>query len=379
MLSNRNAVCNTSVKWECYPEFLPMWIAESDLGTSAKVENAILESVLRGEFGYAPRKAFNDLYLAFAEWFDERYGFPISSDSYYTVPDVMSAYEITLKILNPGDRVVVPTPAYYPFLKIPARNSIEVSELPMLDVGGRWLIDLEMLEYFFRFKRAKLLVLCDPHNPTGSVMRHDELEKIFDIVSRYGGIVFNDLVHAPISNVQIVPYASLDRLAFENSVTAFSISKGWNVSGLKCAQVFSNVPSFHGIMGEIKHRVENGASRQGIAASIAGYQDNSGWIDTFNTKINNNRDIILASFEELQDTVFKTLSASKATYFAWLDFSGLSINPYEELLNYQLKTTAGFEMGSEYFSYVRVNLAALDSILKDGIFILGEYLKSLVK
>ena len=228
-----------SVKWSMFPDTIGAWVAEMDFGLAPAISDAIKSAVDRGVTGYLPTQLAADLSEATAAWYSESYGWRVPAERVHHVPDVIAAFEVTIeKFTEPGSAVIVPTPAYMPFLTVPQMHGRRVIEVPSIERDGRYVMDLDGIAAAFD-DGGGLVVLCNPHNPLGTVVRPDELRALADVVASRNGRVFSDEIHAPIvyGPATHIPYASVSEAAASHTITAASASKAWNLAGLKCAQV----------------------------------------------------------------------------------------------------------------------------------------------
>lgn len=233
---------STSRKWSLYPGTIGAWVAEMDFGTSPEVAEALTRSVSDGVFGYLSPSLAGELGEATAGWMQRAYDWQIDPARVHPVSDVVTALSVAVRTFSePDTPVIVPTPAYMPFLSsLPAIGRRVIQVPGIVDETGRWSHDLDAIDAAFA-AGAGTLVLCNPHNPTGSVAPRSELESIAQIVDKHGGRVFADEIHAPLvfSGHRHIPYASVSDAAAAHSVTGTSVSKGWNVPGVKAAQLIS--------------------------------------------------------------------------------------------------------------------------------------------
>ena len=176
------------------------------------------------------------------------------------VPDVLEAFEVFLReIVRAGNSIVVPTPAYMPFLSVPRLYGVEVLEIPMLCAGasessGRndeWLFDFDAIEQAFA-NGCHAFVLCNPHNPIGKVLTREEMLRLSDLAAKYNVRIFSDEIHAPFvyQGHTHVPFASINRQTAMQAFTSTSASKSFNIPGTKCAQVDSHQSGRSGTMDE---------------------------------------------------------------------------------------------------------------------------------
>lgn len=307
-------------KWTTFPDCIGAFIAEMDFGTAPSVIQAMRETVDNGFFGYLPDALEQGLATACADWYRDHTDWVVPSDRVHSMPDVLKGLEITLKHYAPrGGKVIVPTPAYMPFLFVPAKHHREVVQVPMLQIDGRWEYDLDAIDAAFA-DGGEVLVLCNPFNPIGRVMTRDELLKISEIVDRHGGRVFSDEIHAPIiySEHRHIPYASISETAAEHTITAMAASKAWNLAGLKCAQiVLSNDADVETWAAEGSWTA-HGASTLGVIASIAAYNSGQEWLQGVIDYLDGNRRFLADAVRDLLPGV--SYAMPEGTYLAWLDF-----------------------------------------------------------
>jgi cystathionine beta-lyase len=264
-------------KWNQYPGCIGAFIAEMDFGTAPQVIDAVRAVVDLGYFGYLPDSLEVDLAEAVAGWYRTRTGWEISASQVHSMPDVLKGLEIAIRMYAPKEgKIIIPTPAYMPFLMIPERLGRGQIEVPMGRVNGRWEYDLDAIDAAFK-AGGEVLILCNPHNPIGRVLERDEMVAISEIVERHGGRVFADEIHAPITYPGhiLVPYASVSEAAAGHTVTAVSASKAWNLPGLKCANLVLSNDADIEIWNADGGWSAHGASSLGVVASVAA---RSGWM-----------------------------------------------------------------------------------------------------
>lgn len=314
-----------SLKWTAFGGgVIGAFVAEMDVGTAHAVTQALREAVGRGEFGYLPPRRIDALRHACARWQKERYGWAVAPERVFPVSGVLAALEVTMRHFSRPDRpVIVPTPAYPPFLTLPAQHGRKVIQVPMVRDGGRYTLDLDGIDRAYR-AGADLLVLCNPANPVGRVFDVDDLTAVTEVVDRHGGHVFADEIHAPLTYQprRHTPYAATSPTAAGHAVTAVSASKAWNLSGLACAQVITPLED-----GFAWQRVAGSppttASTLGAIASTAAYRAGGAWLDDLLAYLDRNRralaDLLTTHLPEVE------YEPPEGTYLAWLDCRRLGI------------------------------------------------------
>lgn len=313
-----------SMKWTRMPGHLAAFVAEMDFGTAPAVTRSLQHSVDDALWGYLPPAVTRDMSEATAEFVRSRYSWEVPSSRIYPTADVLSAYEVVLeRFTKPGSPVILPTPAYMPFLTLTPLRGREIIQVPMIEgEGGRLEMDLEGIAAAFD-KGAHLFILCNPHNPLGRVYTESELLALSDVVEDKGGVVFSDEIHAPITfgDHTHIPYASLSEATAAHTLTATSASKAWNIPGLKCAQLIVSNDEHQVAMKDIAFIVSHGAATPGVAANTAAYREGGEWLDDVLAYIDSNRSLL----SELLATHLPevTYREPEGTYIAWLDVRGL--------------------------------------------------------
>lgn len=320
------------LKWSLFPDALGAFVAEADFGTAPAVTAALHEAVARADFGYLAPAHTADLADATARWHDERYGWSVDPARVHPIADVMRGLEIAIEHFSrPGSAVVLPTPAYMPFLEAPGLAGREVVQVPFVEHGGpapasdRPAFDLDALDAAFA-AGAGLLVLVNPHNPTGRVFSREELVAVSEVVERHGGRVFSDEIHAPLvySEATHVPYASVSEAAAAHTVTATSASKAFNLPGLKCAQFILSNDADARAFRRIERTATHGASTLGVVASIAAYRDGAPWLAGLLDYLDGNRRLVAEHVAQRMPGVGHR--PPEGTYFAWLDCRVLDLD-----------------------------------------------------
>jgi cystathionine beta-lyase len=319
-----------TMKWSRYPpDVLPAWVAETDFALAPVVREAIRGLLDSHDLGYSESAGLAE---AFAGWAARYQGWQPDPALACPVGDVIAGVEAALRVLTePGDGVVLLTPAYPPFFTLLKQLGRAVVPWPLREGSQGWTLDLARLDDALR-AGARGMLLCHPHNPTGRVLTLDELIAVSEIVDKRGAQVISDEVHAPLlaTDLSFTPYAASGPRAAAHSVTVTSISKGWNVPGLKCALLLAQ-PATAQVTASVPQYERLRASTPGVAASIAAWTDDRGWIDELRAHLD-------ATRAELADWVGRTRGVraypGQAGYLAWLDLrnTGLGEDPARVLL-----------------------------------------------
>jgi len=313
-----------TMKWTRMPGHLAAFVAEMDFGTAPAVTQALRDSTDKSLWGYLPPAVAKEMSDATSEFLARRYGWEVPSTRIYPTADVLSAYDFVMeRFTKPGTPVILPTPAYMPFLTLTPMRGREIIQVPMIEGdGGLWEMDLEGITTAFD-KGAHLLILCNPHNPLGRVYSRAELLALADVVEAESGMVFSDEIHAPITfgEHSHIPYASLTETTAAHTLTATSASKAWNIPGLKCAQLIVSNDEHQRSIKDIAFLVSHGAATPGVAANTAAYREGGAWLEDVLGYIDINRSLLRDLLaQHLPEFTYREPEGS---YIAWLDARGL--------------------------------------------------------
>jgi cysteine-S-conjugate beta-lyase len=315
-----------SVKWTAPgPDGFGAAVAEMDFGAAPPILDALARLSADANFGYLPPHLAAELAAACAEFEQRHYGWAVDPALIHPVPDVIRALEIAIsQYSRPGSPVILPTPAYMPFLAVPGTLGREIIQVRMRDDAGLRTLDLDAISDAFR-AGGHLLIFCNPYNPLGRVFSREEILQLTGVVERHGGRVFADEIHAPLvyPGLRHIPYASTSEAAASHTLTATSASKAWNLPGLKCAQVIlSNEPDRQR-WEQMEFFATRGASNPGVVANVAAYRHGQPWLDEVVAYLDDSRRL-------LADLLARHLPQVRyrppdGTYLAWLDCAGLDL------------------------------------------------------
>jgi cystathionine beta-lyase len=315
-----------SFKWTAPgPDGFGAAVAEMDFGAAPPILDALAALSADANFGYLPPGLADELAVACAEFERRRYGWDVDPALVHPVPDVIKVLELAITHFSrPGSPVILPTPAYMPFLSVPPFLGREVIQVQMRGEAGLPTLDLDAIGDAFR-AGGHLLIFCNPHNPLGRVYRREEMTQLTEVVDRHGGRVFADEIHAPLvyPGMRHVPYASTSPAAAAHTLTAVSASKAWNLPGLKCGQVIlSNEPDQQRWQ-ELGMFASHGASNPGVVANIAAYRHGEAWLGEALAYLDDSRHLLGKLLGRLAPQV--RYRPPDGTYLAWLDCTALDL------------------------------------------------------
>lgn len=360
-----------SYKWDSDPDadVLPLWVADMDFPTAPCIVEALQKRVAEGVFGYV--KVSESYYEALAGWFADRHGWVIDPEMViYTSGVVPAISAIVMMLTQPGNGVILQTPAYNCFFSSIRNNGCVAVENTLLRretaEGLSFEIDFDLLERQASDPANVLLLLCNPHNPTGRVWTRPELEKVRDICRCHGVRVVSDEIHCELVHpgFRYIPYATVD----DGAVVCCSPSKAFNIAGLQIANIVA--PD-----GAMRARIDRGININevcdvnpfGVIALREAYTHGAEWLDALNKYLYSNylflREYLAERMPQLK------VCNSESTYLAWIDITplGLSSEEVEEHARRQGRVwvNAGDMYGGS--GYVRINYACPRVRLEEGL------------
>ena len=354
-----------SYKWARFPDdVLPAWVAEMDFPLATPVRQALSEALDLGDCGYSyPKKiGFGEAFAGFAR---ARLGWHLNSDWVLPAISVFNAISATLSLITkPGDTVIVTPPFYVPFYTLIHELRCQVAEAPLLD--GK--LDPAAIDRRFA-EGATTLVLCSPHNPSGSVPERAELAAIADSAARHHAWVLVDEVHAPLvlPGSHHIPFLSLPEAATERSVAFSSASKAFNIAGLKCALVIAASERLFALLQRLPTRITD-CGHFGAIASVAAFREGGGWLDDVIAVLDHNRRLVSDLLNEsLPDIGY---CEPQAGYLAWLNLRSINTgcDPSATILDRgRLAVTSGLDFGSPGGGFVRLNFGTTPHLVEQAI------------
>lgn len=330
-----------SYKWDTPEEenVLPMWVADMDFRTAPAIIDALQKRVAHGIFGYT--KVPEAYYDAVVRWFDDRHRWQVDSRWIIYTSGVVPALSAIIKALAmPGDKVIVQTPAY--------------------------------LERKASDPKAKILLLCNPHNPVGRVWTLEELQHIGDICLRNEVFVVADEIHCELTyeGYDYTPFASLSERFLQNSVTCVSPSKAFNLAGLQIANIIAADE-------EVRRRIDRAININevcdvnpfGVIATMAAYNEGGEWLDALRKYLRGNYEYLRCFFKERLPQY--PVLPLEGTYLVWIDCRASGISSDVVVLRLQeqqhLMVNSGTMYGPGGEGFIRLNIACPRALLADGL------------
>lgn len=365
-----------SYKWDSAPEtdIIPLWVADMDFETFPAITEALQRRVAHGIFGYT--RVPEAYYEAVCNWFGKHHGWHINREDIIYTSGVVPAVSAVIKALTlPGDQVIVQGPVYNCFFSSIRNNGCETVSNSLIynKEELRYEIDFDDLERKLAHERARLMLICNPHNPGGRVWTRDELTRVAELCHKYGVRVVSDEIHCELTlyDNEYVPFSSLPDELSHGSITCCSPSKAFNTAGLQIANIVCRD-------AEVRNRIDRAININevcdvnpfGVIALQAAYSDEGyEWLTQLRAYISSNYDLLRERFaRELPKCKVMRM---EGTYLAWIDCSELHISSdeIEEMLMHENKVwvNAGSMYGTEGAAFIRINMACTSELLNEGI------------
>ncbi|MEV0229763.1 aminotransferase class I/II-fold pyridoxal phosphate-dependent enzyme [Nonomuraea sp. NPDC050786] len=344
------------IKWaEVEPGVIPAWVADMDLSTAPEVIEALRQRA-SGDLGYPTwldQPTAGPLAEAFAERMTNRYGWAADPSLVRSFSDVNQALQVFLQIwTQPGDGVALHTPAYHPFL-----TTLDVMERPLRPIqfepdGESWRFEVPDLS------GCRVLLLVNPHNPTGRVFTREELTALAEQVERHDLLVLSDEIHADLTYEphRHIPFATI---LPERTVTLTSATKAFNLGGIRCSIAHVGHAGARKALEAQPPFVYGSANLFGVEATVAAWRHGDAWLESTRALLDRNRRTIAS---RLPSSVGYRLP--EATYLAWLHVGrpGMA-EVYEREAKVRLNDGSIFGPGGE--EHVRLNFATTEPILSE--------------
>lgn len=369
-----------SIKYKPHPRYpnvqdiIPMWIADMDFKTAPEITDALQSASKYGIFGYTE---FDDEYFdLLIAWNKKRFGFDIRQEWVVPCAGVMFGIAAAIRALTgKNDSVLILQPVYYPFANVIKDNNrrLVVSELKY--DGIRYFIDFNDLENKIIEDNVKLLLFCSPHNPVGRVWDEEELNRVTEICIRNNVIIISDEIHSDLVYKKHFRTASLSKEAADVTVSAVSVTKTFNLAGIKGADlIIANADIRNKIKKEILSVYSGGPSIMSVVAAKAAYRYGEAWLEELLQYLKSNADYVIESFA---NTKIKPI-VPEGTYLLWLDCRELGLCSHD-LEKFFIQDCGvwmnnGFIFGKGGNGFMRMNIACPKSILEKAISQIKKHL-----
>jgi putative C-S lyase len=349
-----------STRWERYAgrDVIPLWVADSDFRAPPAVLAALAARVEHGVFGYTTPPAA--LLQAIVERMQQRYDWRIEPAWIVFLPGVVPGLHLAARKLVPaGGHILAPTPVYQHLTRAAELAPRAHTGIPLVLQEGRWVFDLDFLGRSIS-KSTKLLFLCNPQNPGGTVFRREELERLAGVTRDL--IMVSDEIHCDLvldAGRRHVPIASLAPEVSRRTVTLMSASKTFNFPASGCAwAIIEDEALRRAFAADVNAHVLHSPPVFGFEATLAAFRHGDPWLEAQLEYLRGNRDLV-------EHAIGLPMAHVEATYLAWIDCSTLNVNAYDLFLQNGVALSPGTQFGAPQF--VRLNFATQRARLAEAL------------
>ena len=350
-------------------DLLPMWVADMDFKTPDFILDAIRKRCDHEVLGYT--FAPDSYKMAVLNWFQRRYGIATKWNKMHFIPGIVQGIAFVLQTFTqPGDKVLITTPVYPPFINVPHRTGRVFVSSPLKTENGRFTFDFEDLER--KAEGCKVMILSNPHNPGGTVWTKDELTQVADICLRKQVLVISDEIHADLTYPEFhhTSFTKVSEAAEHNSITFFAPSKTFNMAGLASSVCY--VPDKEirkTFFGFLDHNELSLGNIFGYYAAEAAFAHGEEWLQQLLAYLRGNIDAAEQYLKEHCPEI--TFMRPEASFLLWMDFRAWNL-PQKELVHkliYDAKIglNNGTDFGAEGEGFMRMNIGTNRETVLEGL------------
>ncbi|MFW9881072.1 MAG: MalY/PatB family protein, partial [Candidatus Thorarchaeota archaeon] len=367
------------------PDLLPLWVADMDFKVPQPIIEKLVKTAEYGIYGYStiPPSFFE----AVLSWFKRRYGWDIDKKWLSLTPGVIPALDVAVNAFcNPGDKVIVHNPVYYPFYRVIENNGRRILLNPLEFANNHYTMDFEDLEEKVKDPRTKMIILCNPHNPIGRVWRREELKQLGEICIKNEILVVSDEIHCDLifPGYKHTNFATINEEFAQNSITCTSTSKTFNLAGLRISNiVIPNEKIRQTYVNTQANLGVGGPNLFAVAAMETAYKHETceKWLDALLLYLKESLDFLKDYIKENLPQI--KVIETEGTYLVWLDFRelGLESKELEKLMRGKAKLALdeGYIFGQGGEGFERINIACPKSILEQALNQIKEAVSNMEK
>ena len=309
-------------------DLISLWVADMDFKTGDFITDALIKRCRNGILGYtAPSEGY---YSSIIRWVEERYGWRIQKEWISYIPGILKGIAFCIQCFTkPHDKIIIQPPVFHPFRLIPAMNHRQIVNNPLLEENGKYRMDLAGLRKLID-KDCKMLILSNPHNPSGTTWDKETLEELANICYRKYVLVVSDEVFSDFTlfGSKHIPFASVSPKAALNSITFMSPSKTFNISGVVTAHSIIPDQEINKSYYDFLHASElEKGSIFAYTATQTAYEKGSNWMSQMLKYVENNVKFVDKYLKENIPQIKVVIPDS--SFFIWLDCRELGLKQYE--------------------------------------------------
>lgn len=355
-----------SVKWNKYRDndVIPLWVADTDFKSPPAVIDALQQRVAEGVFGYGfPPKALIEQIVVRMR---AKYDWNIRPEWIVWLPGLVSGLNLAVRAFTTLQQTsILPSPIYPPFMQAAKSEGRRYLSALSHQQNNRWITDYSRLDNRLDGSE-KLLMLCNPYNPGGTVYRQEELLAQLDFASRHDLIVCSDEIHCDLllePGLRHIPFASLNEEAANRSVTLMSPSKTFNLAGLGASMAIIPNPELRKQFANTAQGIVPHVNILAYVAATAAYSEGESWLAAQLNYLRGNRDVV---FKRINAMPGMKMLPVEGTYLAWIDATEAQLpSAYRFFLKAGVALTDGHDFGNPGF--VRINMGCQRTLLEKAL------------
>ncbi len=338
---------------------LAMWVADMDFRPPQVILDCLTELSDHGIYGY-----FGDdsKYKAAIQWWMEtRHGWTIQPSWIFSTHGLVNGTAMCVDAFTqPGDGVILFTPVYHAFARVLESAVRDIVECQLVQENGRYTMDFDAYDAQMTGKE-KMIILCSPHNPGGTVWTREELQGVADFAKRHDLILVSDEIHHDLvmPGHTHIPMANIDPSITDRLVMMTATTKTFNIAGSHNGNVIIEDPDLRARFAGRMAALGLSPNSFGLFMSTAAYSPaGAAWVDELVTYLDGNRRLFDAAVNAIPGLQSMPL---EATYLAWVDFTdtGMARDEFTDRVqkDARIAPNHGPTFGTGGDSFLRFNIA----------------------
>ena len=354
-------------------DLLPLWIADMDFAVCPEITEALVRRLADHPiYGYTC--TYDAYWQSIIDWQRHRNNFCFTQDEVTFVAGIVTGFGLAVNFFTqPGDKIVIQQPVYYPFKDVIAGNGRVMIDNPLLpEQDGLYRMDLEGLESIFEHERPRMMVVCNPHNPAGIAWTPDVLREVARMAHKHGVIIFSDEIFGDLMlyGHKHTPMATVSDEAAAVTVTCGAPSKTFNIAGLKSSWCVVKNPALREpFFRWIETNELCNANMVSIIATEAAYRHGEQWLEECLHYIEGNVDLVIDYCRKHLPGIVPV--KPQAGFLLWLDCTGLGLD-HDQVVDLfrnraRLAMNEGSMFGPAGRCHMRFNMGSPRSVIEQAM------------
>lgn len=381
-----NRIGTESFKWDYEGEdgkYIPLGVADTDFKVPQEAIDAVRKRVDFGVYAYGALP-LGRIAKTISGWYKKRYDLDLNPEYVRHSQGLMTGalWMILNAYTRPGDKVIIQSPVYHTFNVVIEGQGRFVESNDLILNDGHYEIDFDDLDKKTSDPRARILLVCNPHNPIGRVWAKEELTRMADICKKNNTLIVSDEIHGDIvyGEHKHTPYFSISEEIADNVVIMGSPSKTFNLACLYSAYVVIPNKALRDQYDVVYENYHFDYNYLGIEAMIACYNECDYYVDQQNEYFWKNITIVKEFINSTMPEV--KVIEPEGTYLLWIDFRAWNL-PQDQLLQmfkeHGVKLNSGSNYGEPGKGFIRLNVATQTAVLKEALAKMGEAYEEMKK